>query len=140
MNAPKMSHTVGLLYPDSAQLRAALGARKPGCDNCSGLNSTNRGNNATNVRPLNAMAAPGNGSKTSPTMTPTKMEKKYHACCGRPVGTGSNARMTATATGATAFHIGLGDFAVESVAAFASAPLDTSGRAVLASIAILHSP
>src|SRR5260370_25574129 len=104
MNAPKMSHTVGLLYPDSAQLRAALGARKPGCDNCSGLNSTNRGNNATNVRPLNAMAAPGNGSKTSPTTTPTKTEKKYHACCRRPVCTGYNARAPASGARAHAFH------------------------------------
>ena len=72
------------------------------------------------------MAAPGNGSKTSPTITPTKMEKKYHACCGRPVGTGSNARTTATATGAMAFHIWLGDFATVGVAAFAGAPLDTA--------------
>src|SRR5580704_4049765 len=126
MNAPKMSHTVGLLYPDSAQFRAALGARKPGCDNCSGLNSTNRGNIATNVRPLNAIAAPGNGSKTRPTITPTKMEKKYHACCGKPVGTGSSARTIAMATGAMAFHVRLGDFAVVTVTAFARAPLDGS--------------
>src|ERR1700752_344091 len=140
MNAPKMSHTVGLLYPDSAQLRAALGTRKPGCDNCSGLNSTNLANTAARVRPVIAMAAPRNGSKTSPTITPTKMAKKYQACCDGPAGTGSRARMTATATGATAFHVGLGDFAVDSVAAFASAPLDTSGRAVLASVAILNSP
>src|SRR3981189_2546473 len=140
MNAPKISHTVGLLYPESAQAKEALGARKPGSDNCCGLNSTNRGNTATSVRPVIAMAAPGNGSKTKPTITPTKMEKKYHACCGRPVGTGNRARMTATATGTTAFHAGLGDFAVESVAAFASAPLDTSARAVLPSIAILNSP
>src|ERR1700757_3889104 len=126
MNAPKMSHTVGLLYPDSAHARAALGARKPGSDNCWGLNSTNRGNTATSVRPAIAIAAPGNGSKTSPTITPTKMEKKYHACCGRPVGTGRKARTIATATGAMAFQVGLGDFAVVSMAGFASDPLDTS--------------
>src|SRR4029077_10376986 len=140
MNAPKMSHTVGLLYPDSAQLRAALGARKPDCDNCSGLNSTNRGNTATSVRPVIAMAAPGNGSKTRPTITPTKMEKKYQACCARPVGTGSNARTTATTTGVMAFQILLGDFATVGVAAFASAPLDTAAGVVFASIAILNSP
>src|SRR5580704_2004788 len=126
MNAPKISHTVGLLYPDSAHARAALGGRKPGSDNCWGLNSANRGNTATSVRPVIAMAAPGNGSKTRPTITPTKMEKKYQACCGRPLGTGSRARMTVTATGAMAFHVRLGAFAVVAVTAFARAPLDAS--------------
>src|SRR5260370_38149383 len=102
MNAPKISHTVGLLYPESAQARAALGARKPGSDNCCGLNSTNRGNTATSVRPVIAMAAPGNGSKTKPTITPTKMEKKYHASCGRPIGPGKKAGIYARSTGQTA--------------------------------------
>src|SRR5580704_9172128 len=126
MNAPKISHTVGLLYPDSAHARAALGGRKPGSDNCWGLNSTNRGNTATSVRPVIAMAAPGKGSRTKPTITTAKMEKKYHACCGKPVGTGSSARTIAMATGAMAFHVRLGDFAVVTVTAFARAPLDGS--------------
>ena len=80
MKAPTMSHTVELLYPSSAQVSAAFGEWKPGCDNCSGLNSTNRASTLTSVRPINAMAAPGNGSRTRPTMTPAKMEKKYQAC------------------------------------------------------------
>jgi hypothetical protein len=35
-------------------------------------------------------------------MTPTKMAKKYQACCGRPAGAGMSAMMMATATGAMA--------------------------------------
>src|SRR6202049_949102 len=125
MNAPKISHTVALLYPDSAQLRAALGERKPGADNCSGLNSTNGESTAATVIPMIAIAAPGNGSRTRPTITPTKMEKKYHAWCGRPPGAGSNARTKATATGAIAFHAGADDFGVMSLGA--SAPLESPG-------------
>src|SRR6266851_8704879 len=112
MNAPKMSHTVGLLYPDSAQLRAAFGGRKPGSDNCWGLNSTNGASTATTVIPMIAIAAPGSGSRTRPTITPTKMAKKYHAWWGRPDGAGTNARTRATAMGAIAFHAGADDFVV----------------------------
>src|SRR5260370_34446152 len=97
MNAPKMSHTVELLYPDSAQVRAALAERKPGSDNCCGLNSAKRPSTATTVMPIRAMAAPGNGSRIRPTITPTKIEKKYHACGARPEGTGSNASTIAIA-------------------------------------------
>src|SRR5258708_4116175 len=50
------------------------------------------------------MAAPAKGSRTNPTMTPTKMAKKYQACWAKPDGTGSNARTNATATGTIAFH------------------------------------
>src|SRR6202041_3537155 len=59
--------------------------------------------------PIIAMAAPGNGSRTRPAITPTKIEKKYHACGARPEGTGNNARTTAIATGANAFHSGVLD-------------------------------
>src|ERR1700758_5287317 len=58
---------------------------------------------------MRAMAAPGNGSRTRPTITPTKIEKKYHAWGARPEGTGTNARTTAIATGASAFHNGVLD-------------------------------
>src|SRR5579864_903289 len=109
MKAPKMSHTVELLYPDSAQVRAALAGRKPGSDNCCGLNSAKRPSTATTVMPIRAMAAPGNGSRIRPTITPTKIEKKYHAWGARPEGTGNNARTTAIATGANAFHSGVSD-------------------------------
>src|ERR1700675_4014404 len=119
MNAPKMSHTVGLLYPESAQLRAALGERKPGADNCSGLNSTNGERTAATVIPMTAKAAPGNGSRTRPTITPTKMEKKYHAWWGRPGGAGTNARTTAMAIGPIAFQAGGDDFGVVSLGASA---------------------
>src|ERR1700682_3515947 len=112
MNAPKMSHTVGLLYPESAQLRAALGERKPGADNCWGLKSTNGESTAATVIPIIAIAAPGNGSRTRPTITPTKMEKKYHAWWGRPDGAGTKARTTAMAMGAIAFHAEADDFVV----------------------------
>jgi hypothetical protein len=54
--------------------------------------------------PIRAIAAPGNGSRIRPTITPTKIEKKYHAWGARPEGTGSNASTTAIATGANAFH------------------------------------
>src|SRR6185369_8586587 len=104
MKAPTMSHTVELLYPSSAQVRAAFGRRRPACDNWSGLNSTKRASTLTSVRPINAMTAPGKRSRTRPTMTPAKMEKKYQACWGNPEGAGNNARTIATATGAIAFH------------------------------------
>ena len=84
MNAPNMSHTVGLLYPESAQVRAALAGRNPGADNCWGLNSVKRASTVTRVRPIIAMAAPGNGSRTSPIITPAKIEKYNHAKCGKP--------------------------------------------------------
>src|ERR1700758_4628716 len=102
-----MSQTVGLLYPDSAQSRAALAGRRPGSDNCWGLNSAKRSSTAISVIPITAMAAPGSGSRTRPTITPTKIEKKYHAWGARPEGTGNSARMTAIATGANAFHSGV---------------------------------
>jgi Sodium:sulfate symporter transmembrane region len=44
-----ISQTVGLLYPDNAQLRAALAGRKPGSDNCCGLNRAKRSNAAISV-------------------------------------------------------------------------------------------
>jgi hypothetical protein len=59
------------------------------------------------VIPITAMAAPGSGSRTRPTITPTKIEKKYHAWGARPEGTGNSARTTAIATGANAFHSGV---------------------------------
>src|ERR1700752_2604954 len=59
--------------------------------------------------PITAMAAPGRGARTGPTITPTKTEKKYHACGARPEGTGNRARTTAIATGANAFHSGVLD-------------------------------
>src|ERR1700747_976286 len=59
--------------------------------------------------PITATAAPGNGSRTRPTITPTKIEKKYHAWGARPEGTGNNARTTAIMTGANAFHSGVLD-------------------------------
>src|SRR5580765_2123674 len=104
MNAPKISHTVELLYPDSAHVKAAFAGRKPASDNCCGLNRANRPSTVKTVMPIIAMAAPGNGSRTRPTITPTKIEKKYHACGARPEGTGNNARATVIATGANAFH------------------------------------
>src|SRR5579864_2708794 len=109
MKAPKMSHTVELLYPDSAQIRAAFAGRKPASDNCCGLNSAKRPSTVTAVMPITAMAAPGNGSRTRPTITPTKIEKKYHAWGARPEGAGNNARTKVIATGANAFHSGVFD-------------------------------
>src|ERR1700740_3403918 len=59
--------------------------------------------------PMIAMAAPGSGSRTRPMITPTKIEKKYHAWGARPEGTGNNARTTVIMTGANAFHSGVFD-------------------------------
>src|SRR5882724_7447989 len=107
MKAPNMSHTVELLYPDSAQARAALAGRKPGSANCCGLNNAKGASTVTTVIPITAIAAPGKGSRIRPTITPTKMEKKYHAWGAKPEGTGHKARTTAMATGARAFHTGI---------------------------------
>src|SRR5271165_5656655 len=99
-----MSQTVGLLYPDSAQVRAALAGWKPGCANCWGLKSAKGASTVTSVMPMMAMAAPGNGSTISPTMTPAKMEKYNQAKCANPDGGGISARISVTATGAIAAH------------------------------------
>src|SRR5512134_2077888 len=104
MNAPKMSHTVVLEKPERAQFNAALASLKPGLASCSGLKKTQGDRMATSVTPIKPIAPPGSGSNMRPTMTPTKMAKKYHACCGSPAGAGMRAMMMATATGATAFH------------------------------------
>src|ERR1700693_1515083 len=138
MNAQKMSHTVALLYPDSAQLRAALAGRKSGADNCWGLNSTNGASTATTVIPMIAIAAPGNGSRTRPTITPTKMEKKYQAWWARPDGAGTNARTTATAIGAIAFHAGADDFV--GVSLDASARVASPWVVVSISVSIADTP
>src|SRR5688572_8872466 len=104
MNAPKISHTVVLENPDSAHESAARGALNPAFASCSGLKKTYSENTATIVTPISPMAPPGNGSNMSPTMTPTKMAKKYHACGARPAGGDISAIATATAIGAMAFH------------------------------------
>src|ERR1700675_399849 len=126
MKAPNMSHTVGLLYPDSAQVRAALAGRKSGADNCWGLNSTNRARTATTVRPMIAIAAPGNGSRTNPTITPAKTEKYNHAKWDKPGGVGSSARTRVTATGAIASHFRMRDYAEAGVTVVETASLDAS--------------
>ena len=51
-------------------------------------------------------------SRIRPTITPTKMEKKYHAWGAKPEGTGNKARTRAIATGATAFHKVIAFFAL----------------------------
>src|SRR5262245_41524462 len=53
---------------------------------------------------MSPIAPPGSGSNMRPTMTPTKMAKKYQACCASPSGAGINAMMMATAMGAMAFQ------------------------------------
>src|ERR1700722_8987640 len=74
--------------------------------------------------PITAMAAPGSGSRTRPTITPTKIAKKYHACGARPEGTGNNARTTTIATGANAFHSGVLDRASGRTLAVTTVPLE----------------
>jgi hypothetical protein len=66
---------VELLYPDSAHVRAAFAGRKPDCANCCGLNSVIGASTVTSVNPIKAMAAPGRGSRTKPTIAPAKIEK-----------------------------------------------------------------
>src|SRR3954463_1254616 len=104
MKAPKISHTVVLEKPESAQLKAARASLKPGFASCSGLKNTHGDNTVTTVTPMSPMAPPGSGSNMSPTMTPTKMAKKYHACGARPAGGAMRAIAAAAAIGAMAFH------------------------------------
>src|SRR5258706_2161081 len=130
MKAPNMSHTVELLYPESAQARAALAGRKPDSANCCGLNNAKGASTVTSVMPIIAMAAPGNGSRIRPTITPTKIEKKYHAWGAKPEGTGNNARIITIATGASAFHSGAAVFASGRPLGVATVSLD--GGACLA--------
>ncbi len=79
MNAPKISHTVVLAKPDSAQVSAALYALKPGLASSAGANSTNCDSTLTTVMPISPIAPPGSGSSIRPRMTPAKIAKKYHA-------------------------------------------------------------
>src|SRR5882724_5122625 len=88
MKAPNMSHTVELLYPDSAQARAALAGRKPGSANCCGLNNAKGASAVTSVMPITAMAAPGNRPRRIATMTGARA---FHSgvaafASGRPLG------------------------------------------------------
>src|ERR1019366_4699669 len=99
MKAVKTSHTVLLAKPASAQLIAAFVALNPGLASSAGLNSAHFERTATIVAPIKPTAGHGSGSNTSPAMTPAKIEKKYHACCGRPPGAGINATMITMANG-----------------------------------------
>jgi hypothetical protein len=85
------------------------------------------------------MAAPGNGSRIRPTITPTKIEKKYHAWGAKPEGTGNKARTTAMATGATVFHIGIAAFASGRLLGAATVPLDGAACVGLPRV-VLESP
>ena len=86
MNAPKISHTVVLAKPDSAQVSAALYALKPGLASSAGANSTHCESTVTTVTPISPIAPPGSGSSIRPRMTPAKIAKKYHAWGARPCG------------------------------------------------------
>src|SRR5208283_2155776 len=139
MNAPNMSHTVELLYPERAQVRAVPAGWKPGCNSSCGLNSTRRPSTVTAVMPITATAAPGNGSRTRPTITPAKIEKKYHAWGARPEGTGNKARTIAIATGASAFHIEVAGVASGRLLGVATDPLGGAACVTLP-IAVLETP
>jgi hypothetical protein len=89
--------------------------------------------------PITAMAAPGNGSRTRPTITPTKIEKKYHAWGARPEGTGTNARTTAIATGANAFHNGVFDRALGRTLGVTTVPLE-GGTCTTLLIVVFETP
>ena len=113
MKAAKINHTVGSEKPDSAQARAALAGLKPGWASCAGLYSTTGASTVAVVTPIRPIAPPGSGSSTSATMTAAKMEKKCHACGGKPAGAGSNAMRIAVAMGAPTLHQrGLGGFSM----------------------------
>jgi hypothetical protein len=78
------------------------------------------------------------GSRMRPTITPTKMEKKYHPWGARPEGTGSKARTAAIATGASAFHTGVAAFASGRLRAY-GIPLDESTCVTLSRV-VLETP
>ena len=75
MNAANINQTVLLEKPDSAQFTAEDAALKPGFAISAGLNRTKGAKMLTTVTPINPIAPPGSGSKTIPTITPTKMAK-----------------------------------------------------------------
>ena len=77
---------------------------KPGFASSAGANSTQGASTVTSVTPIRPMAPPGSGSSISPTMTPAKMAKKYHACGASPAGAGMSAIAIATAIGTSAFQ------------------------------------
>ena len=75
MNAPKISHTVVLEKPESAQLKEARAGLKPVFASCSGLKKTYSDSTVTSVTPIKPIAPPGSGSNMRPTITPTKIAK-----------------------------------------------------------------
>ena len=101
MKAPKISQTVALVNPETAQAKAWLVALKPSLASCSGENSTQRESSATKVTPTSPMTAPGRGSRIRPTTQPKKMAKKYQAWGGSPAGVGSRAITSVVASGAS---------------------------------------
>jgi hypothetical protein len=105
MKAAKISQTVVLEKPDSAQVSDALAGLKPALASSAGANSTQGDSTVTTLTPIRPMAAPGSGSSIRPTMTPAKMAKKYQACGARPAGGGISAStMAATTTGSRNFQ------------------------------------
>lgn len=88
VNAPKISHTVGLENPETAHSNALTVGLNPGWANSSELNRTYGPNRAATEIPINPMAPPGRGSKISPTIHPKKMAKNLHAWGSSPRGTG----------------------------------------------------
>jgi hypothetical protein len=76
IKAPNMSHTVELLYPESAHLRAAFAGWKPDCANCCGLKLRNRPKHGDECQSDQGKSRTlGSGSRTKPTITPAKIKK-----------------------------------------------------------------
>ena len=115
MNAPKISQTVVFEKPDSPQVSAALNDLNPGLARSAGENSTHCESTTTVVTPIRPIAPPGSGSSIRPTITPTKIAKKYQACGARPSGGGISATMIATAIGASAFQLTCGGLTADAV-------------------------
>src|SRR6185369_12291034 len=107
MKAAKISHTVVLAKPESAQASDALAGLNPGLASSAALNSTQGDRTVTSATPISPIAAPGSGSTIRATITPAKMAKKFHAWGASPGGGGISANPAATARGRMNFQDGI---------------------------------
>src|SRR5438128_44186 len=104
MKAPTTSHTVLLEKPESAHFSVSSTSLKPGFANSALPNSTQGASTVVLTTPMRPITGAGNGSVTSPAITPAKMAKKYQACGSSPLGAGSSAMMATMARGTTALQ------------------------------------
>src|SRR4029453_2325336 len=102
-NAPKISHTVLLVNPDSAHFSASAGNLNAGSANCDGENT--RPNAPPIVPAMKPIDAGGNGSVIRARIVATNSPRECPANGPSPGGAGRNASTEPTMTGVAMRHM-----------------------------------